>query len=844
MTKVKLLSDQAHLKLWGRLPEKPTEREQRQMRANWEKAGLTDATDNSLDVELPIPSFAGLASDVLAEATSFLADSYLAKLDILLRTEIEKPKQSVPVKGGWQHFNGIKWVSADRPANGSTMIADFETVNSGTKWYPTTLACYVVGSGWYVWQWSSHINLVTTVSIGDNQVIVGHNIPYDRGYFTESYLTTDSNQYYDTMAAFMAVRGMSNQQISAFKSAHYKSWADETARKGLADTHEFYTGVKLDKSIRDGMLDMSPSQMWAYMPAVVPYCMDDIIATHTVFTYVYPEHRNAQPSKTSFAGQMLLGSCWLPLSSERFPRYYDRANEKYEATMAKVNQAIKVAYDRFKDEYGAIADEDIPDHLKWLDWTRAKTGQTKGQPKWLRAIKRDELTLKSRITPSVLEMCYLGEPLYWEEHPTLKTEKNNPCEGWRTAKQWLINFEDSSKTVSYLFSEKLATAEWFDGEVLTSVLEELKPVVDDAISCVNWSGLRKRVAAIHTENFEGFPVCVPATGVTNTVTRRMADSTWQCAPNAKKSRIGTELKTMIEAPKGYKIVGADIDGQEAWIGSLFADYLMGYCGSSAFGLTLIIGIKAAKTDVHSVISKLAGIGRTLAKNIFYGMLYGLGVKGVFEYIRKSNAKLTDVEVRQKTDYLIRMVKGLRVGNKWVDGLASDAFNYMERLIENDLPRSPVLNAALSMSLATSGKDFKTTKINWCIQTTGVDMRDMLVTLMNYFFRKLNITAKLLMTIHDEVRYLVLESQARDAAYAMQMAHLYMRAIFIDAFGLDGIPQACAWFSGVDIDHVWRKVSSPDPAENGADNAEAITPSQDAILPYGLTLAPNEIDVPF
>jgi DNA polymerase gamma 1 len=810
----------------------------------WAKAGLADAVDNSPNVELPLPYFAGNAQDTLDEANEYLVGRYLEVLDRLAVIEVAPPKVSIPLKGGWQRFNGTKWVESRRPADGSTMVADFETVDNGDRWYPTMLVCYVLDDGWYVWQWSSATDLTHTVSVGSNQVVVGHNVPYDRGYFTESYLMSDDNQYFDTMAAFMTVRGMSNQQISAYSSTRYTPWADETSRKGLSDVHEFYGYGKLDKTVRDSMLTYSPVQMWTIMPEVLEYCLNDVIATLKVFKAVYPELKVAQPSKTSFAGQMLLGRCWLPLSSDRFPKYFERAEYKYNETISKVCEAIKEAYDSFKAGYGDISDEEIPEHLKWLDWERAKTGKTKGQPKWLRATKRDAVTIKSRITPAVLSMRYMGLPLYWAQHPVFRTEGDKPCEGWRTDKEWLINFEDASKTVSYLFSDKLAKADWFNNDVLTCSIPGMDAVVADVISCVNWSGLRKRVAAIHTEEYEGFPVCVPAICVTGTITRRMADSTWQCSPNAKKTRIGTELKTMIEAPKGYKIVGADVDGQEAWIGSLFADALRGYCGSSAFGLTLLIGIKAQKTDVHSVISALAGIGRTLAKNIFYGMLYGLGTKGVFEYIRKSNAKLTDAEVQSKTDYLIRMVKGLKIEGKWVDGLASDAFNYMERLIQARVPRTPVLKAALTHSLASSGKDFKTTKTNWCIQSSGVDMRDMLITFVDYFVRRLGLQAKLLMTIHDEVRYLVKEEQAQDVAYALQLAHLYTRAIFIDTMGLDGIPQACAWFSGVDIDHVWRKVSVPDPSENGADNAESVTPSQDAILPYGVVLSPLQISVPF
>jgi DNA polymerase gamma 1 len=37
------------------------------------------------------------------------------------------------------------------------------------------------------------------------------------------------------------------------------------------------------------------------------------------------------------------------------------------------------------------------------------------------------------------------------------------------------------------------------------------------------------------------------------------------ASNPKKDRVGSELKAMIRAPPGFKIVGADVDSQELWI---------------------------------------------------------------------------------------------------------------------------------------------------------------------------------------------------------------------------------------------------------------------------------------
>ena len=37
--------------------------------------------------------------------------------------------------------------------------------------------------------------------------------------------------------------------------------------------------------------------------------------------------------------------------------------------------------------------------------------------------------------------------------------------------------------------------------------------------------------------------------------------------------MGSELKTLVRAPPGYHLVGADVDSQELWIASLLGDKL-------------------------------------------------------------------------------------------------------------------------------------------------------------------------------------------------------------------------------------------------------------------------------
>ena len=37
------------------------------------------------------------------------------------------------------------------------------------------------------------------------------------------------------------------------------------------------------------------------------------------------------------------------------------------------------------------------------------------------------------------------------------------------------------------------------------------------------------------------------------------------------NRVGSELKSLVRAPSGYQLVGADVDSQELWIASVIGD---------------------------------------------------------------------------------------------------------------------------------------------------------------------------------------------------------------------------------------------------------------------------------
>ncbi|EOD53147.1 putative dna polymerase gamma protein [Neofusicoccum parvum UCRNP2] len=299
-----------------------------------------------------------------------------------------------------------------------------------------------------------------------------------------------------------------------------------------------------------------------------------------------------------------------------------------------------------------------------------------------------------------------------------------------------------------------------------------------------------------------------------TITRRAVENTWLTASNAKKNRVGSELKSMVRAPPGYCFVGADVDSEELWIASLIGDAQFKLHGGNAIGFMTLEGARAAGTDLHSRTASILGISRNDAKVFNYGRIYGAGLKFASTLLRQFNPSLTEAQTMETASKLYQETKGKKTLRKalqersfWRGGTESFVFNKLEDFAEQEKPRTPVLGAGITEALTKrylSKGSFITSRINWAIQSSGVDYLHLLIVSMDYLTRQCNIQARLALTVHDEIRYLVKEEDKYRAALALQVSNIWTRAMFSQQVGIDDLPQACAFFSAVDIDHVLRK----------------------------------------
>ncbi|EGG00945.1 uncharacterized protein MELLADRAFT_39474, partial [Melampsora larici-populina 98AG31] len=338
-------------------------------------------------------------------------------------------------------------------------------------------------------------------------------------------------------------------------------------------------------------------------------------------------------------------------------------------------------------------------------------------------------------------------------------------------------------------------------------------------------------------------IILPQVTVMGTVTRRATEKTWLAAANAKKNKIGTELKSMVRAPPGYAIVGADVDSEELWISSVMGDAQFGMHGATAIGWMTLEGTKSAGTDLHSKTATILGISRNEAKVFNYSRIYGAGVTHAIQLLMKADPKTSKEEANQLAKKLYRSTKGLKNYRSeiferrfWYGGTESFLFNKLEEIALDDEPKTPALGCGITRALRKAhlptksvgidgGPDFMTSRVNWAVQSSGVDYLHLLIVAMDYLIDRYGIQARYMISVHDEIRYLSVWEDRYRTGLALQIANLWTRCQFAFKLEMDDLPQSCAWFSAVDVDHVLRKEV----------DLSCVTPSNPNPIPPGESL---------
>ncbi|KAK5664010.1 hypothetical protein OQA88_224 [Cercophora sp. LCS_1] len=665
-------------------------------------------------------------------------------------------------------------------------------------------------------------------------------------------------------------------------------WVERSSINSLRDVAKFHLNISMDKEIRDSFGELDRKGILDKLDELLTYCAADVAVTHRVFQIVFPNFLRVCPHPVSFAALRHLASVILPVNKS-----WDSYVANSEATYHKLSDAVQERLVslaqkalEIKDDAGKWGNDPW---MQQLDWSGQEIKMVKGKrkndpprpaarqkmpgmPKWYKdlfpkANSPINLSVRTRIAPLLLRLSWDGHPLFWSDEygwtfrvPRAQTEKYtakqmSPCE-FKNESDAVLN-SDTAHVYFKLPHKDGPTARcaspmakgylsYFENGTLSSEYPYAREALEMNASCSYWISARDRIMSqlvIYENDLPSTPkeagpdhptagFILPQVIPMGTVTRRAVENTWLTASNAKKNRVGSELKAMVRAPPGYVFVGADVDSEELWIASVVGDATFRLHGGNAIGFMTLEGTKAAGTDLHSRTASILGITRNDAKVFNYGRIYGAGLKFAAQLLRQFNPSLSEKETLAIASKLYSTTKGTKTNRKalykrgfWRGGTESFVFNKLEEFAEQERPRTPVLGAGITEALMgrfISKGGYLTSRINWAIQSSGVDYLHLLIVAMDFLVRRFNIDARLAITVHDEIRYLVEEHDKYRAAMALQIANLWTRAMFAQQVGIDDLPQSVAFFSAVDIDTVLRKEVDMD----------CITPSNPVAIPPG------------
>ena len=671
-------------------------------------------------------------------------------------------------------------------------------------------------------------------------------------------------------------------------------WVGRSSINSLRDVAKFHCNVTIDKAQRDQFGELDRGGVREKLDELLDYCAADVAITHRVYKKVFPGFLEVCPHPISFGALRHLSSVILPVDKswesylENSEETYLRLSKAVEDRLSDLaDRALKL-----KEKPEHYKKDEWLRQLDWSGQTirmvkakkkgdpprPAARQKMPGMPQWYKDLFATSaaaisLTVRTRIAPLLLRLSWDGYPLVWSDQygwtfkvPVASAHgyENKPVTKCDMAEEKNLDLRDDTQHRYFKLPHKdgpqarcaspLAKGylQYFESEILSSEYSYAKEALEMNASCSYWISARDRIRSqmvVYEDDTEGLRIkqhsgklgyILPQIIPMGTITRRAVENTWLTASNAKANRVGSELKSMIKAPPGYCFVGADVDSQELWIASLVGDAQFRLHGGNAIGFMTLEGTKAAGTDLHSKTAKILGISRNDAKVFNYGRIYGAGLKFASTLLRQFNPNLSEKETQEIASRLYKETKGTKTTRKalndhsfWRGGTESFVFNRLEEFAEQERPRTPVLGAGITEALMRryiNKGGFMTSRINWAIQSSGVDYLHLLIISMDYLIRRFNINARLAITVHDEIRYLVKEEDKYKGAMALQVANVWTRAMFSQQMGINDLPQSCAYFSAVDIDHVLRKEVDMD----------CVTPSHPERIPRGESLTITEL----
>lgn len=683
----------------------------------------------------------------------------------------------------------------------------------------------------------------------------------------------------------------------AQKGSYTPDWVSITSPNSLIEVYNHHVQPlkrlkAADKAIRNIFVVATHCrQFHELITTLIEYTLKDVMYTYELGQVLAPKYFQSQPSLITFGGHIMLSQSFLPV-----PNNWRQRLGQIEKTYVRVKKRLKNSLTSLGETLAKqkITEADIladPWYCQ-LDWTPAKSGPNVGKPLWWRKHMKDGITTKGNLAPVILRMAWnLGTP----EKPKLSPLVKHKKFGWifKATPDFPAAFE-LKYGIPYLPEEHFGPG-WYakvphkkghKNNVGTPLAKDYIGAIDSGILCSEnpnaatflkkaksiayWTSMRKRADGYFSRPLgllqdgqkvtKGMMIEPSMMGIHGTCSRRCTESLWLTVSGAKPDVIGSELKSSIQAPDGHVLVGADFDAQELKIASAYADawkYLVH--GSTAMSYTQLLGDKEDKTDGHSLLAAFVKMSRQIAKNLNFQMLYLSGLSGCAMTIKSQRPELSEDECRTTANQALALRRGKKRKQangtfKYEGGTDSFAYNFMltlanrfnlpshlshlQRTKADQNPRTPALGSAMSQAIQYRycGGDFLTSRANWGIQSSGVDILHILLMCLEYLKEYFKLNYRFMFTYHDETWVVSPETEKYQAAMCFQIAHLWTWAYFFKQLGFNDLPWNYQWFSGVNIDKSFRK----EPYEDQTTPSNPSPENNPQKLKFTNTLADGEV----
>ncbi|XP_059768484.1 DNA polymerase subunit gamma-1 isoform X2 [Balaenoptera ricei] len=387
---IQMLSRGLHEQIFGHGGEMPGEAAVCRSVEHLQKHGLWGQPAAPLpDVELRLPPLYGGSLDqhfrLLAQKQSL---PYLEAANLLLQAQLAPRPPSWAWAEGWTRYGPAGEAEPVAIPEERALVFDVEVcLAEGTC---PTLAVAISPSAWYSWcsrrlveerySWTSQLSpadlipLEVPASAGgptqrdwQEQLVVGHNVSFDRAHVREQYLIRGSRmRFLDTMSMHMAISGLSSFQRSLWMAAKQgkrkarhptqrgqKSqskangpaisswdWLDISSVNNLADVHSLYVGgPRLEKEPRELFVKGSMKDIRENFQDLMQYCAQDVWATYEVFQQQLPLFLERCPHPVTLAGMLEMGVSYLPVN-QNWERYLAEAQSTYEELQWEMKKSL------------------------------------------------------------------------------------------------------------------------------------------------------------------------------------------------------------------------------------------------------------------------------------------------------------------------------------------------------------------------------------------------------------------------------------------------------------------------------------------------------------------------